>query len=323
MNVRMVFFILFFAIIVSSCTKEVSDIVISDGSFQVLALTVGAYNDQSSNQRCYEALQSLSRKLKVNIYFKSVMFPYEINDLMNVLNEKEYDFILGLDSQLYNALCKSAIENPYQKYAILGSSPGNNKNLGTITYQPSHHYLAGVVAGLKSKNGKIGMFSRHECPQSTEDINAFNDGARAVNSDIVITNVTFDSSHSKKIVANYADVFRKSGVDVLFNNCGILGLELYKWAETNKIQMIGSIDDQYRLAPSVVLTSIQKNYEKMLGFALEQMMRGQWQGSLYRFGMAEKVTDIAPLRGVLDTSQEEVFYELYKEIAIQKGEVFE
>ncbi|MDZ4122340.1 MAG: BMP family ABC transporter substrate-binding protein, partial [Candidatus Cloacimonadaceae bacterium] len=178
-------------------------------------------------------------------------------------------------------------------------------------------------AALKSKSGKIGVLNRADSPQSIEENTAFNDGLRAVKADILVTNVTFDSSNSKKIVSNYADVFRKSGVDLIFNNCGPMGLDVYKWAASNNIMMIGSVDDQYYLAPSIVLTSVQINYEKMLGFALEQMMRGQWQGSLYRFGMAEKVTDIAPLRGILNASQEEVFYEIYKEIASQKGEVFE
>jgi basic membrane protein A len=96
-------------------------------------------------------------------------------------------------------------------------------------------------------------------------------------------------------------------------------LPVHKWAEKNGIRTIGYPDDQYRLAPKAVLTSVVIDLHKLLIYGTELVMIGKWQGRAYRFEMTDAVSRLAILRGALNPEQEIVFESIYRDLVEQRG----
>lgn len=289
--------------------------------FKFLVLAPGSFEDNSTNQRCYEALQKIALRLKLDVRYYEKVNTTNVEKLIEAEPNINYNFVLCLGEQLLLPMINASEKNKQIKSVIIGQYRGNNVNLGSITYQFSHFYMAGVIAGLKCRSGKIGVLIGNNFPQTIEEVKAFAEGVRRINPEIVCMVANIGSTTDSGRARMFSESFKANNVDIIFVNCGSAGLEIHKWAAENRIMTIGSVDNQKYLAPRWVISSVIVDYEKMLSYAIEQMLRGQWQGNLYQFGMAEKVTDITPTRGVLTSKQEDIFYEIYREIAEQKGEI--
>ncbi len=322
MNLKRCISLFLLAITLMSCSREEQPDKKAYLPFRFLVLAPGCYHDGSFNQRCYEALQQISEQLKLQIDFRENVRLGAIEPITTETGKK-YDFVIGLNPQILPTLITLSTANPEIKSAYIGHYPGNFENLCAFAYQPSHHYLAGVVAGLKTKTGRIGTIIDQDYPLTLEEVSAFYEGARRVNPKVFCNTVVTRNSKDKQPAVAAATSMKNNHVDVLFVNCGAAGNEVYKWGETNKIMTIGSVEDQYPRAPRWVLTSVITNYQDIFGYAIEQMLKGQWQGGLHRFGMADKATELAPLRGILNKEQQGRFDEIYREVTELKGEAVE
>jgi len=320
-HIRRITTIFFIAMLMLSCGKGKPKESSENLPFKFLVLAPGSFTDDSTNQRCYEALQKIAARLKLEIHYYENVKTGKVEELIEADIKNEYNFILALGEQLILPMINVAAKHKQIKSLVIGQYRGNDINLGAISYQFSHFYLAGVMAGLKTKSGKIGILCEQDSPQNNEEVIAFSAGVRRINPDIMCTTANVGSWGDKKKAAMFAESFKANHIDVIFVNCGYAGLSIYKWAAENRIMLVGSGDNQKFRAPRWVISSVVINYEKMLGYAIEQMLRGQWQGTQYQFGMAEKITDITVSRGVLTSKQEDIFYEVYREIAEQKGEI--
>lgn len=313
--------VVFLLIVMAGCQKEEQPDKSAYLPFRFLVLAPGSYEDASMNQRCFESLQRLSRRLKIQIdYVENV----KSGSTRSVITESgsKYNFVLGIDSQTLPTLIDISTANPEIKSAYIGHFPGSFDNLGALNFQTSHHYLAGVIAGLKTKTGKIGIIVDYLSPQKMEEVSSFIDGAKRVNSR-VYCHTSIIKSDERKLALDAASSMKKFDIDVMFVNCGAAGNDVYKWGKAHKMMTIGSIEDQYSKAPGWVLTSVIVNYDVIFGHAIEQMLKGQWQGGLQRFGMADKATELAPLRGAITKAQKEIFDEVYREVAGLKGDAIE
>ena len=313
--------LMFFALVLISCGNDNPKTDARKSDFKFCVLSHGSFTDEGANQRYYEAIQTIAKRRKLNVQYYDNVKSNAVETCINGNPNVKYDFVIAMGQQLIAPLIRISSSHPQLKTAIVGQYPGNFKNFGALSYQPSHHYLAGVVAALKSKNGRIGALITSDQLHARGEMNAFFEGARKVNPDILSYSVSVGELDNKNMVERYAMGMKDNMVDVIFVNCGSAGTDIYAWGAKNKIMTIGSIDDQHAKAPHWVVASVVTNYDKMLSYAVDLMLKGQWQGIQYRFGMAEKATDIAPLRGTLKNWNEDRFYEIYREIAEQKGEI--
>jgi basic membrane lipoprotein Med (substrate-binding protein (PBP1-ABC) superfamily) len=288
--------------------------------FSVLLLVPGSITDQNTNQRAYEAMQKIGSELKVNVLCKEIANPRQVSDVLSETMNKKIDFVIGLGGQMISPLTQAALTYPETKFAVVGRYAGNFRNFGSLSYLPSYFYLAGTVAAIKSKTGKIGALVSDNTPETKEQINAFLLGAKRINPNIELFDINIDSADNYALALKCTEAYVKQNVDVIYINCGEAGLPIHKWAQDNHIYTIGYLDDQYPKAPKAVLTSVIVDLHHLLSNSIEMVMIGKWQGRAYRYGMTDNITSLALLRGVLNPGQEIVFENIYRELTEQRGE---
>lgn len=294
-------------------------------TFKVAALLPDAIDDGSWSQSGYEGLKSIEQQLRAKIAYTektNYLSEAEVTNVFRQYAKSGFDLIIGHGGRFVAAAEIVAKEFPRTKFAVVGTFPGNNRNLGALSFQSGElGYLTGVVAALKTKTNKVSFIGGVDYPLIKEGAILFERGAKLTNPNItVITEWVGNWTDTKKcqmIAKNHI----REGVDIISTNADPGCIPLHQLAQKNGIYTIGWIQDLYQLAPGTVLTSAIQDSPKLLLQAATLVRKGRWEGKQYKFGLREKVQRLAPFRGSLTAEQEEIVNKIKNDIITGKIDI--
>lgn len=199
----------------------------------------------------------------------------------------------------------------------------NNKNFNNYfgrIYQP--RYLSGLVAGLKTKTGRIGYVAAmgSENSEVTGGIDAFAMGVHAVNPAariyVKVTNSWFAPDKEKAAAEELLDM----GCDVLSQHCDTeYPLEL---AEKHGAWGIGYNSDMRKQTPKAALASVIWHWGAFYTDVVQQLVDGTWQPHNYYEGMSEGLVGLTELSDENDAKVKEVVSAAEADILSGKQKVF-
>jgi len=161
-------------------------------------------------------------------------------------------------------------------------------------------YLVGMLAGLMTETDNVGTVAEYPFPIMNSLINAYFDGAKAVNPNVKTQFAFIESWYdpakaiesTKAQFANGADMFYSQPIGPI-EACK----EAKKWC-------FGSYVDQYDLGPEVVLTSVVIKWDPHIMTVIDAWWNHVVNGTPYDaplepvlFKLAEGGTDLAPFHG--------------------------
>lgn len=154
-------------------------------------------------------------------------------------------------------------------------------------------YLTGIVAGMKSKNGKIGYVAAFSIPEVVRSVNAFTLGARSVNPNAVVkvtwTNTWYDPAKEKEAAVALLD----QGIDVLGQYQDTTAAQ--QAAEERGVACIGSDLDMSAAAPKTNMTSAVWNWGPYYVQAVQSVIDGKFKSENYWGGIDTGIVQISPL----------------------------
>lgn len=154
-------------------------------------------------------------------------------------------------------------------------------------------YLSGIVAGMKSKNGKIGYVAAFPIPEVIRATNAFALGVRSVNPTAVVkvtwTSTWYDPAKEKEAGLSLID----QGVDVIGQYQDTTAVQ--QAAEEKGISSIGCDLDMSAAAPNANMTSAIWNWGTYYVQAVQSVMDGKYKSESYWGGIDTGICDISPL----------------------------
>jgi basic membrane protein A len=140
-------------------------------------------------------------------------------------------------------------------------------------------YISGMIAGNITKSNILGVVGGVADPEVNRLINAFRDGARAVNPKVKVL-VTFMGEWFNPPKAKEAALAEISqGADVIYSERQG-GIEA---AEEKGIPVFGSLQDQWQLAPDVVITGPVWDMWPTVKHEIDLMMANKWVPEDLRF----------------------------------------
>jgi len=161
------------------------------------------------------------------------------------------------------------------------------QNVGSyFGYIDEAEYVAGTVAGLTTKTGKLGFIAAKPIPQVLRNINAYTLGARSVNPKVTTT-VIFTGDWALPVKeAEAANSLIDQGVDVLTAHVDSPKVVI-ETAERRNIFSTGYHANQAALAPKGYLTGAEWNWEAIYKGYVEQLKKGEKSPHLVRGGLKE------------------------------------
>ncbi len=168
------------------------------------------------------------------------------------------------------------------------------KNVGSyFGYIDEAQYVAGIVAGLTTKTGKLGFVAAKPIPQVLRNINSFTLGARSVNPKAT-TSVVFTGDWSLPVKeADAANSLVDQGVDVLTMHVDSPKV-VVETAERRGVFVTGYHASQSTLAPKGYLTGAAWNWPKIYTDYVTWIRDGKPYPHLLRGGLKEGFVKLSP-----------------------------
>lgn len=196
------------------------------------------------------------------------------------------------------------------------------KNMGTFfgrIYQA--RFLAGIVAGLKTKADKVGYVAAYEIPEVVRGINAFTLGVRSVNPKAVVkvkwTHTWYDPAKEKDAAKALLD----EGADVIAQHQDTAGPQ--QAAEERNVWSIGYNTDMSAKAPRAYMTAPVWNWGPYYLRQIKAIKDGSWKPESYWGGMDDDIVRLAPLTANAPEGAQEAIAKASKEIIAGSQKIFQ
>lgn len=250
--------------------------------------------EQQWVSRIHKALNAAKDRGDVTYKWSENVANNDYERIMRQYAEEGNDLIIGEIFGVERAARRVAANYPKVAF-LMGSSFGPAKpNLAVFdnwNHEPS--YLTGMVAGKATKSNLIGMVGGYAVPEVNRLMQAFMDGARAVNPNVKFLvsfiNSWYDPPKAKE--ASFAMIDR--GADVMYaERFGVSDA-----AKERNVKVIGNVIDTAAQYPGTVLASALWHMEPTIERALKNVMEGRFeptdygQFSFMQFGGASLALD--------------------------------
>jgi len=262
---------------------------------KVAMLFIGPINDGGWNTANYEGLMQAREASKLETVFSEAVHLPDVESTARDFAARGYQLVLGNSFAFGDGINRAAAAYPSTKFAVLTGIAKTAPNVSS--YFPLINeagFLAGALAGMMTKTGKIGAIGAQEIPTLVFQIEAYKLGAKHTRPDVRIFDV-YTGSYSDVAKGKEAALAQiNQGADVILHVANETGRGVIQACQERKVFCIGSGSDQHRLAPDVVLTSLMYNQGELIKMAIADIEKGTFGNNVIKLGLAQNAVRIAP-----------------------------
>lgn len=260
---------------------------------------VGGINDKGYNQYTWEGTQRGAKKVGGKASFVESTGPTDY--LRNITTAAQRsDLVVVSGFAMATALQRAAAQFPDKKFAIIdySYSPPLKNVQGDIFAANESSYLGGILAAGISKTGTIGFVGGVDVPVLEEFLAGFEAGALSLNRRIHIKVVWTGSFTDQQKGKEAALAEIAQGADVIYTAAGASGLGGIAAARQKRVWAIGVDQDQHRVAPGTVVSSVIKRVDVAAATNVTSVARGTWTAGTKLFNLKNKGVGLAPFHNL-------------------------
>ncbi|MEW5849423.1 MAG: BMP family protein [Myxococcota bacterium] len=273
-------------------------------TFRVAMVLPGPIDDHSWSQAGYAALKRVSREQGIPVAHVANVSQARSEAVLREQARQGFDLVVAHGGEFVPAAETVAAEFPQVSFAVMTAYAGNNRNLGALSFRDSElGYLAGVVAALKSRSGKVAFIGGFPYPSTLEVATFFQQGASATHPGMGVALEWVGSWDDEDTARRLARQRMAWGADVLFVMADATALGVVDEAAHAGVYVIASNWDVHAAAPGTVVTSCLQHVDVLLREAVSLVQMKRWEGKQYKFGFREGAQELAPFRGQLTPEQ--------------------
>jgi len=254
-----------------------------------LILATGGLGDKSFNDISYAGVVKASQELGTGFDFVEPKAPAEYEGYQrDFARTGKYVIIVCIGFDQADALTKIAGEYPDQKFAIVDMVVVK-PNVASLLFKANEgSYLVGVVAGMKTKTGKVGFVGGMEIDLIKDFFKGYEAGAKWANSTVQVVTPVYvggwaDPAKGKELAIGLVD----AGVDAIFVAAGKSGLGALEAAHDRGILGLGVDACQCHLYPEIK-ASMTKRVDVAVFEMIKAALGGTFQGDIHSGGLKER-----------------------------------
>jgi basic membrane protein A len=245
---------------------------------------VGPKDDYGYNQAAYQGSQAVATAFPKNKVLTAENVP-ETDQAAQVMEGMISDGAKLIFATSYghkDAALKVAKAHPdvviVHQGGLVDKPPANFGTYFGTVWEPV--YLAGIVAGKSTKTNKLGYVYAFPIPQTLDNINAFELGAKSVNPEAKTYVVNTSSWCDPAKQAEAAKSLLDQSVDVISQHQDCTGT-IIKATEAAGKYSVGYHADASALAPKGWLTGSEWNWGPLYTDITKTVLDGKFKGSRY------------------------------------------
>ena len=289
----------------SSCSKTWKVGLVTD---------VGKLSDKSFNFDSYKGVRDAQADSSLCVQGKAIESTTEADYPKNIqaFLDQKYDMIIGVGFNLGDAVTAAAKKNPDTKFVLVdafdfadlapGKTPPANLT-GLLFNEDEPGFLAGALAALMSKTGKIGAVAGLQTvPPVVSYVEGYTNGAKYAKPGTTVLKIYQPESGAK----NFNDpdwgklqgqTFISQGADVIFGVGGQTGNGSLLAAKSAGKYCVGVDVDQYISYPDVascLITSAEKHLSLAVKKSITGMVKGEKIAGIQSFTIKNDGIGLAP-----------------------------
>ncbi|MGE0238890.1 MAG: BMP family protein, partial [Parvibaculaceae bacterium] len=252
-------------------------------------LLPGSRSDQGWMESAYNGMLAAQKqhgdKIKVQMIENVSNADWE--QALTVLAQKN-GLVIGAAGQVQTSLMKVAKRFPKVKFSLVGGNKTGDELSNFAGYdvkQAEIAYVAGVAAGMMSKNGAISYVGGLEVPPIVNAGTEFRNGAASVNPNVkYFANFTGDFDDvAKAKEATMAAIAQGADIHYHIMNLGLRGIE--QAAREKHTRIIGSYTERCGTDDLYIGYSVT-GIGYLLKFAIDEALTDSWAPGYKAFGLA-------------------------------------
>lgn len=270
-----------------------------------LILATGGLGDRSFNDQGYWGAERAAQEL-------AVQYGVAVEDVLDYVEPRsiadyeayqrefarsgEYDIIVCIGFDQAPVLEEVAPDHPDQRFAVIDAVAAAD-NVASIVFNDwEEAFLCGVVAGMLTTTGKVGVEGGMEIPLIIRFVQGFTQGAMWANPDITEDDVLVryvGAWDNPTLGQELALGMYQAGADIVYGAAGKSHLGVFAAAETNPDWWaIGTDVDQAWSAPEhadVIVASGLKRVDLAVYTEIMKAVEGTFAPGLIEYGMTTPV----------------------------------
>ena len=219
--------------------------------------------------------------------------------LRSVAESGKYDIIWAHSSSFVAADAALVDDFPNILWVFAGAA---HKNRGgnfyhVVTYPHEPAYLAGIIAGMMTKNDTIGAVAAFPFADVNVQVNGFVEGAKSVNPNLKVKMTYIESWYDPTKAKEAALAQIASGADYIYAE----RFGPFDACKEKEVFSFGQYVDQNDLAPTVVVTSAMANWDPTIKLVVKDWLAHASNGTPYNapkedviFFMKDGGAELAP-----------------------------
>lgn len=256
-----------------------------------IVFDLGGKFDKSFNEGVNQGAAAFTKSTGIAVRDFEPQNSSQIEQALRTFAKRGFDPVLAVGFDQSSALATVAKEFPGTRFGIVDSVV-EAPNVQSILFREQEgSYLAGVLAALSSKGGKIGFVGGMDIPLIRKFACGYTEGAHAVNPKIeVLQNMTGATGAAWNDPVRGGELARSQmerGAQVIFAAAGATGLGVLQAAADAGKLGIGVDSNQNYLHAGHMLTSMLKRVdiatEKSFGAARD----GSWKAGVSVLGLSD------------------------------------
>lgn len=261
-----------------------------------IVLGTGGLGDKNFNDMAYSGLQKAEAELGITFsYLEPATASDYVPYLRSMCEAQEYDLVIGLGSDMTDAMTEISEDFPDQKLSHIDSSLDLENVSAISTKWQEQTFLAGVVAGLgtisdmefANEENIIGVILGQENPALRKGVVGYIAGAKFVNPDVEVLEGNVDSFNDPGKGKEMALSMYNQGADFIQAIAGASGMGIYNASNEAGRYSFGVGANVNYIQPDNIVGTSARTVDEMVYNEIKAVIDGTWSAGLHISGMKE------------------------------------
>ena len=246
-------FSLFLTLILSITLAPIFPVVAAPEKPKIgIIYDVGGRGDKAINDAAAVGIDSAKKRFKLSNFdvreLVTTGIEFDRENRIEFLVKAQYDLVIGVGSSFNSAMIYMSEKYPESQFAVIASSGVESINVSCMAFDLNQgSFLAGVMAALNSKTGKVGYLGDVSNLSNSKNLQNFRAGVKYAGSKFQVVAANAAATADKEIAK-----LSGQGADVFFINWSRNGSVLTAANKLAKaktpIKIIGVRPDQFFIA---------------------------------------------------------------------------
>jgi basic membrane protein A and related proteins len=257
----------------------------------------GGKFDKSFNEAAYNGMERFKKETSISYLDFEIANDTQREQAMRRMAQRGVDPVIAVGFTQAAALKKVASEFPQTRFAIVDTDVVAPNVQSVVFKDHEGSFLAGVLASLTSKTGKVGFIGGMDVPLIRRFQCGYEQGIKYANPKTeLLTNMAGTTPAAWSDPTRGAELAKNQfsrGVDVIFAAAGGTGIGVYQAAKDQGKFAIGVDSNQNGMHPGTMLSSMMKRVDVAVYTIAMSAKDGSWKPGTKILGLKEKGVELA------------------------------